>query len=74
MGKISTETMLLIGGGALLAYFILKPKTTTILPSGTILPGTVAPSGPTAAQASEVNTAITQGASTIQDLFNNLLG
>lgn len=76
MGAISTQTILLIAGGAAAVYFLTRPKTTAVLPPGTMYPGMVPASSAASAQAqaSEVNTAITAGSSALQDMINTIWG
>lgn len=74
VGKLgTTEILLIAGGAAVVLYLVMKPKTVT---PTTLLPSTYNPAAAAQAQAaaSTTNTAITQGASVITDLFNNIFG
>lgn len=66
VGATSTNTVLLIGAGLLAVYLISKPKP-IVTPSLTALPPGYLPVG-----VNPVNTAITSGASVLNNLFNNL--
>lgn len=75
VGKLgTTEILLIAGGAAVVLYLVMKPKTITA-PTN-LLPSTYNPAAAAQAQAaaSTTNTAITQGASVITDLFNNIFG
>lgn len=77
----TTDTLLLVGGGLVLLYLLMKPKTATTqwqtVPGqpGVLVPWT--PGSPTAAQtsaASSTNTAISAGASVVNNLINQIFG
>lgn len=74
VGKLgTTEILLIAGGAAVVLYLVMKPKTVTPL---NLPPPGYNPAAAAQAQAaaSTTNTAITQGASVITDLFNNIFG
>jgi len=65
VGAVSTNTLILIGGGLLGLYLISKPKVATP-------PVLTYPPGYIPASANPTNTAITAGASVLNNLFNNV--
>jgi hypothetical protein len=75
MGKISTGAIIgIVAGGGVLLYLLMnKTATSTTVPPGTIVPGSVGPTtAAIQAQASEQNTEVTQGANTVNNLINSI--
>ncbi len=70
MGAADTETILLVGGGLLLVFLMMKKPTTT-LPALPLTPGGA---GAQPQGASSTNTAITAGASVVNNLINQIFG
>lgn len=70
MGATDTETILLVGGGLLLVFLMMKPKTPTYPPVVTAPGGAL----PQPQGTSSTNTAITAGASVVNNLINQIFG
>lgn len=68
-GALDTSTVLLIGAGVLVIYLMNRKPTPTLPPP--YLPGG---SVPVSSGASPTNTAITSGASIINNLINQIFG
>ena len=74
MSGTDTETVLLVGGGLLFLFLMMRKPTTPYYPPGTYPPGTYPPGTILPPGNTSTNTAISAGASVVNNLINQIFG